>query len=152
MSFVYFIPSALYDYTLSFTSITFPSGLSQAAIQCINISIVDDNNFEEDVEIFSVSLNSRDFFINIVVDSAEVEIADNESKRSGRKKGVRVGLELNIFREGTQSGGNTDRQKFAGFQQFLERINPQGSTFTWMVWVHASQVKFNFEFRHTSSI
>ena len=82
MSFVYFIPSALYDYILSFTSISFPSGSSQAAIQCISISIVDDNYFEEDVEIFSVSLKTKDVFINIVVDSAEVEIADNESKRS----------------------------------------------------------------------
>ena len=61
-------------------------------------------------------------------------------------------MELDIFIEGTESGGHTDRQKFAGFQQFVERINPQGSMFTWMVWVHASQVKFNLKFRHTSSI
>ena len=66
---------------LSSSSITFPSGSSQAATQCINIFIADDNNFEEDIEIFSVSLTKTDSFIHIVHDSGEVEIRDNESKR-----------------------------------------------------------------------
>ena len=76
----------------------------QAAIQCISIFIVDDNNFDEDIEIIYLNLTNKDYFINKVDYLAEVEVTDNDSKRTGRKKGVRALLELDVFRKGTQSG------------------------------------------------
>ena len=82
LSFFYFIPLAPDDYTfVSPSFLTFPSGSSEAATQCVNISIADDNNFEQDVEIFSINLTKTVSFMNVVLDSGKVEIRDNESKR-----------------------------------------------------------------------
>ena len=57
----------------------FHFGLAQANSQCIDFSIVDDN-FVEDMEKFSLSLTTTNDFVNVVPDSGEVEIIDNDSK------------------------------------------------------------------------
>ena len=69
------------DYiSVSSISLTFPTGSSQGSTQCVNISINDDNTFEEDTERFSVSLTTTDSSVTLAPDSGEVEIRDNESK------------------------------------------------------------------------
>ena len=52
--------------------------------ECINIPIIEDDIFEEDVEMFSVSLTTTDSSVNIMPYRGDVEIRDNESK--GREK------------------------------------------------------------------
>ena len=69
------------DYSnISLSSITFPSNSRLNAIMCTDISIRDDDRFEEDAEKFSIQLTTTDSLITVVPGSGNVEIRDNESK------------------------------------------------------------------------
>ena len=53
---------------------------------CVNISITDDDKFEEDAEKFSVQITTTDSSVIVVPDSGNVEIRDDESKCWGWQK------------------------------------------------------------------
>ena len=68
---------ALNDYLSGSKFLQF--GPAEASIQCTDFFIVDDY-VEEDMESFSLSLTTTYNFVNVVPDSGEVKIRDNDSK------------------------------------------------------------------------
>ena len=68
--------------------------------ECFNILILEDDIFEKDVEIFSVSLITTNSSINIYPYRGDVGIRDNESKERGRVRNEKL-KEMKLQFEGT---------------------------------------------------
>ena len=69
-------PAAPDDYTATTVELSFDADTNRS---CVNIPI-DDDNFFEDMENFTVSLNSSDPDVTLVPDTAVVTITDDDSE------------------------------------------------------------------------
>lgn len=58
-------------------TLTFPSGSSSGATECVNISVMDDKAFEKD-EVFTVHL--VDFEEGIIADTSYIEVIINDDE------------------------------------------------------------------------
>ena len=66
----------------------FQSGFRNGSEMCVNIIIRNDNMFEEDIEIFYISLTTTDTSVDVINTLGYVEIVDNDSKsRNGKERG-----------------------------------------------------------------
>ena len=84
----------------------FQSGFRNGSEMCVSISIRNDNMFEEDIEMFYISLTTTDTSVDIRRTKGYVEIMDDESKsRNGEERGRREEEGGGGRREGEEGDG-----------------------------------------------
>ena len=67
------------DYTgITMSPLTFSAGSSDDDMQCVNVSIIDDNDALEGDETFTVTLATRDSDVMIGNNQTVITISDNE--------------------------------------------------------------------------